>query len=325
MSAILQVISPPLNGPTAVLRRSWWPIPRLRETAADATLAAVVHCPGTQGTYWDAYATRTSIAGSAALGPISLAAAAPMSDPGLDRAAGAALRQLTRESPTAQALNRTAVAVLVFPKIVKVGFVLGGAYGEGGLLQAGRTLGYYNSSAASYGLQAGVQWFGYALFIMNAGALKYLDDSKGFEIGVGPSVVVVDAGLAKKYGFDHADPGHLRIHFRTEGPDGRPRYPKVRRSPRSARRKDRQAHPAADCRRWRWPMRLLTISCAVDASSALAPAAYRDRARSAPATPSSCLGFYADAACAAGCCRLRGIGLLLGRTMAAALPAPRQQ
>jgi lipid-binding SYLF domain-containing protein len=68
------------------------------------------------------------------------------------------------------------------------------------LLQGGKTLGYYNSAAASYGLQAGVQWFGYALFFMNADALKNLHSSQGFEIGVGPSVVVVDQGMAKKFG-----------------------------------------------------------------------------------------------------------------------------
>jgi len=140
---------------------------------------------------------RGLIAASAILAPIAPALAA--SDPELDRAANTALRKLLAESPTAQQLNKTAVAVLVFPKIIKAGFILGGAYGEGGLRQGGKTIGYYNSAAASYGLQAGVQWFGYALFFMNAGALKYLDDSKGFEIGVGPSVVVVDAGMAKKY------------------------------------------------------------------------------------------------------------------------------
>jgi lipid-binding SYLF domain-containing protein len=58
----------------------------------------------------------------------------------------------------------------------------------------------HNSAAASYGLQAGVQWFGYALFFTNAQALKYLDSSQGFEIGLGrPSVVVVDQGMAKKF------------------------------------------------------------------------------------------------------------------------------
>ena len=138
-------------------------------------------------------------AGLATLVPVAAAFAAATSDPAADRAAAAALRQLVGESPAARELNGKAVAVLVFPKIVKAGFLLGGAYGEGVLLQGGKTLGYYNSGAASYGLQAGVQWFGYALFFMNADALKYLDSSQGFEIGVGPSVVVVDQGMAKKF------------------------------------------------------------------------------------------------------------------------------
>src|SRR5580693_956134 len=142
---------------------------------------------------------RGLIAGAATLAPITLAAAAPTTDPQLDRAAGAALRQLLAESPTARELNRTATGILMFPKIVKVGFLLGGSYGEGALRQGGKTIGYYNSAAASYGMQAGVQWFGYALFFMNAGALKYLDESQGFEIGAGPSIVVVDQGMARKF------------------------------------------------------------------------------------------------------------------------------
>jgi lipid-binding SYLF domain-containing protein len=123
--------------------------------------------------------------------PVAAAFAAPTSDPEDDRIAG---------DPVARVLNEKAVAVLVFPKIVKVGFLLGGAYGEVALRKGDKTLGYYNSAAASiYGLQAGVQWFGYALFFMNADAPKYLDSSQGFEIGVVPSVIVVDQGLAKKF------------------------------------------------------------------------------------------------------------------------------
>jgi lipid-binding SYLF domain-containing protein len=122
----------------------------------------------------------------AALAPIAPAfAAAPKTDPQLDRAAAAALQQLIAGNTAARLLNEKAVAVLVLPKIVKVGFLLGGAYGEGALRHGGTTLGYYNSAAASCGLQAGAQWFGYALFFMNAGALKCLDTSHGFEIGVG--------------------------------------------------------------------------------------------------------------------------------------------
>jgi lipid-binding SYLF domain-containing protein len=52
-------------------------------------------------------------------------------------------------------------------------------------------------AAVSYGLQAGVQGFAYAMFFMTDSALSYLENSAGFEVGVGPSVVVVDAGKAK--------------------------------------------------------------------------------------------------------------------------------
>lgn len=118
-------------------------------------------------------------------------------DPTLDRDARAALKSLTANNPAAKALGARARAVLVFPTMVKAGFMFGGQIGEGVLLKNGRVAGYYNSVAASYGFQAGIQSFGYALFFMNDGALRYLDESRGFEIGVGPSVVVVDQGLAK--------------------------------------------------------------------------------------------------------------------------------
>ena len=69
--------------------------------------------------------------------------------------------------------------------------------GDGVLMKNGRSVGYYNSIAASYGLQAGVQVFGYALFFMNDAALAYLGQSDGWEVGVGPSIVVVDQGVGK--------------------------------------------------------------------------------------------------------------------------------
>ena len=145
---------------------------------------------------------RIVLPGLAALVPLAVAyAATPKGDPQEDQAAISALRQLVAGNSAARLLNGKAAAVLVFPKIVKAGFLLGGAYGEGVLLQAGKSVADYNSAAASYGLQAGVQWFGYALFFMNNGALKYLDQSAGFEIGVGPSVVVVDQGMGKKMTF----------------------------------------------------------------------------------------------------------------------------
>ena len=62
----------------------------------------------------------------------------------------------------------------------------------------GKTTEYYNTVSGSYGLQLGAQKYGYAMFFMTKDSINYLkDNSDGWEVGVGPSVVVVDKGLAK--------------------------------------------------------------------------------------------------------------------------------
>jgi lipid-binding SYLF domain-containing protein len=115
----------------------------------------------------------------------------------LNASSKAALDKLVAGSPGAAAINSKAVAVLVFPSITKAGFMIGGQYGDGVLWQRGKPIGYYNTSGASYGLQAGAQTYGYAMFFMNKKGLDSLNASEGFEVGVGPSVVVVDQGMAK--------------------------------------------------------------------------------------------------------------------------------
>jgi lipid-binding SYLF domain-containing protein len=112
----------------------------------------------------------------------------------IDATATAALDQLYKQSPAAKALAAKAEAVLVFPKITKAGLMVGGQHGEGALRKNGKTVGYYSSTAASYGLQAGVQTFSYVLILMKKSAVDYLDKSEGWELGVGPSIVVVDVG-----------------------------------------------------------------------------------------------------------------------------------
>lgn len=109
----------------------------------------------------------------------------------------AALQQLTAKVPAAKALAKDAKAVLVFPKVRKAGLGIGGQYGEGALLQGGKAVAFYSTAGASYGLQAGAQTFGYAMFFMNDSALAQLGKNEGFEVGVGPSVVVMDEGMAK--------------------------------------------------------------------------------------------------------------------------------
>jgi len=74
--------------------------------------------------------------------------------------------------------------------------MVGGQYGEGALMKEGKTIAYYNTVSASYGLQAGVQKYGYVLFFMTDSAWEYLNRSDGWELGTGPSIVIVDEGKA---------------------------------------------------------------------------------------------------------------------------------
>lgn len=115
----------------------------------------------------------------------------------LDRDGRKALRTLYHINPKAAEIANQCTAVLVFPTIVKAGFIFGAQGGEGVLISNGETLGYYRTGSVSYGLQIGAQKFGYALFFTNHKALSYLNKSDGWEIGVGPSIVVVDEGAAK--------------------------------------------------------------------------------------------------------------------------------
>lgn len=115
----------------------------------------------------------------------------------LNKDAAQALQRLYKTSPAANDLSKKAKAVLVFPNIVKAGLVFGGSYGEGVLMKSNKPTDYYNSVTGSWGLQAGAQSYGYAVFLMTDKAEKYLAESHGWEIGVGPTVVVVTEGVAK--------------------------------------------------------------------------------------------------------------------------------
>lgn len=114
----------------------------------------------------------------------------------LDRGARSVLNQLIASNANAKKLSETAIATLVFPKVSKAGFMVGGQYGDGVLFKQSRPAAYYNTAGGSFGLQAGAQQFGYVLFFMKEAALSALDSTQGFEIGVGPSVVLVDQGVA---------------------------------------------------------------------------------------------------------------------------------
>ena len=105
-----------------------------------------------------------------------------------------ALHKLEATSHRARFISRHAKAVLVFPSVLKAGFVFGGETGNGVLFEGGVPTAYYNLSGGSWGLQIGGQDFSYALFFMTDSALDYLKKSDGFQAGTGPSIVVVNKG-----------------------------------------------------------------------------------------------------------------------------------
>lgn len=114
----------------------------------------------------------------------------------LIRDADVALANLYAKQPKAKMLGERAKGILVFPNILKAGFMFGAQGGNGVLFEGGVPTKFYNISAGSFGFQAGVQSFSYALFFMTHSSLSYLEESYGWSIGSGPSVVVLDKGAA---------------------------------------------------------------------------------------------------------------------------------
>ena len=96
-------------------------------------------------------------------------------------------------------------------------FLVGAQHGDGALIVNGKTVGYYNTVAASYGFQAGLQKFGYAMFFMNDAALGYLNKSGGWEVGSAPSLVVVDTGMAKSLSTTTLQKGIYVFFFSQKG------------------------------------------------------------------------------------------------------------
>jgi lipid-binding SYLF domain-containing protein len=114
----------------------------------------------------------------------------------LESKSRAALSSLIAQNAVASELSKKAAAVLVFPNVRKAGLMVGGQYGEGVLWRDGKAVAFYSTGGASFGFQAGAQEYGYAMFFMTEQAISALDVAQGFEVGVGPSIVVIDQGMA---------------------------------------------------------------------------------------------------------------------------------
>ncbi len=105
-----------------------------------------------------------------------------------------ALERFYEEVTDGKKLIREAKGVLVFPKVFKAGFGLGGEYGEGALRVRGKTVDYYSTAAASFGFQIGVQKKSIILLFTQEKALKHFRESSGWKAGVDASVALATLG-----------------------------------------------------------------------------------------------------------------------------------
>ena len=89
---------------------------------------------------------------------------------------------------------KKAAGLLVFPKVYKAGLGIGGEYGEGALRIGRKTVDYYSTTAASIGLQLGVQKKTIIVAFMDKRALKEFRKKSGWKVGVDASVAVIAVG-----------------------------------------------------------------------------------------------------------------------------------
>jgi len=104
------------------------------------------------------------------------------------------LERFTSDVRGADEFLKAAKGVLVIPRVKQAGFVLGAKYGNGALRVEGKTVGYYNMTAASAGLQIGVQESNIILCFMDKTVLKKFRESKGWQVGVDGTVALVTIG-----------------------------------------------------------------------------------------------------------------------------------
>lgn len=112
----------------------------------------------------------------------------------IDAKADSTLKMFFEKVGPAKELSAKSKGILVFPDVIKAGFGIGGEYGEGALRINGKTVEYYNTAAASIGLQLGAQEKAVILLFMDGKALDDFRKSDGWEAGVDGSVAVVEWG-----------------------------------------------------------------------------------------------------------------------------------
>ncbi len=116
----------------------------------------------------------------------------------VDSKVGFALERLHQEVPGSLEVTRKANGVLVFPGVIKAGFIIAGEGGQGALLIGGKVVANYNIMSGSIGLQGGAEKKDIILAFMDATSLKKFQDSNGWKVGADGSVTLINTGAAAK-------------------------------------------------------------------------------------------------------------------------------
>ncbi|UXU90444.1 BPSL1445 family SYLF domain-containing lipoprotein [Burkholderia sp. S-53] len=112
----------------------------------------------------------------------------------IDASVNATLSRLYSTVPGSRELVAKSRGVLVFPNVLQAGFIVGGQSGNGALRVGGSTVGYYNTSSLSVGLQAGAQSKAIVFLFMTQDSLDSFRKSDGWAAGADASVAVVKVG-----------------------------------------------------------------------------------------------------------------------------------
>jgi lipid-binding SYLF domain-containing protein len=115
----------------------------------------------------------------------------------IDVSVDVTLERFEKEVLGSNDLVKTAKGILVFPKVIKAGFGIGGEYGEGALRIGNKTVDYYSTMAASIGFQLGAQTKSIILIFTKKEALKQFRNSDGWKAGVDGSVALISLGVGE--------------------------------------------------------------------------------------------------------------------------------
>ena len=106
--------------------------------------------------------------------------------------ADAAVKRLHEVAPESRNLLANAKGVLIFPRVLGGGFIVGAEHGQGVLRVGGENQGYYSTTSGSIGFQAGAQSKAIIFVFNTQQALDSFLSSNGWTAGVDATVAVAN-------------------------------------------------------------------------------------------------------------------------------------